>query len=117
MKELLFSITKKDFQISYFNGTGNGGQNRAKTQCCVRLKHIETGITSIGQEERSLPQNLKNAFTRLINKPEFKKWLRIKTSECLLDKEQQEKEINRLVDQSLIDSNLKIEYYNSEETI
>jgi protein subunit release factor A len=115
MKELLFSITKKDFQISYFNGTGNGGQNKNKTQNCVRLKHIETGIMSIGQDERSSIQNLKNAFTRLINKPEFKKWLRIKIAESLVDKKKENEEINEKVDRSLSDpNNLKIEYFTPE---
>jgi protein subunit release factor A len=42
-KELLFSVTKKDFNVDYFSGKGAGGQYRNKHQNCVRLKHIESG--------------------------------------------------------------------------
>ena len=33
-KELLFSVTKKDFSITWFSGTGAGGQYRNKHQNC-----------------------------------------------------------------------------------
>jgi len=28
VRKLLFSLTKKDFQITYYSGKGAGGQNR-----------------------------------------------------------------------------------------
>jgi len=30
MRELAFSVTKKDLEITYFSGTGKGGQHRNK---------------------------------------------------------------------------------------
>ena len=52
-KEILFSVTKKDFEITYFSGKGAGGQHRNKHQNCVRLKHKDTGIITTGQDQRS----------------------------------------------------------------
>lgn len=39
----------EDFEISFFSGTGPGGQNRNKVQACARIKHIPTGITRSAQ--------------------------------------------------------------------
>ena len=38
-----------DFRIEWFSGTGKGGQNRNKVQCCCRLIHIPTGTTQTAQ--------------------------------------------------------------------
>jgi protein subunit release factor A len=116
-KQLLFSITRKDFQITYFNGTGKGGQNRNKVENCVRMKHVETGIMSTGKDERSREQNMKNAFMRIVNNPKFKSWLKIKTAEALVDKKKEEHEIREKVERMTRDEYLKIEYYNPEEII
>ena len=42
-------IDEKEFEIEWFSGTGKGGQNRNKKQCCCRLKHIPTGMVSTAQ--------------------------------------------------------------------
>ena len=68
MRELIYSTTKKDFKIDYFSGTGPGGQNRNKVQACVRILHIPTGLTAVGQRQRSREQNFKDAFRRLAAK-------------------------------------------------
>lgn len=105
-KELLFSITSDDFEITTFSGTGKGGQNRNKKQKCVRMKHKETGIITTGQNERSLEQNKKQAFLRMTQHPDFKKWLRLKISrEC-----SNEQSIDEIVDDAMQEKNLKIEY-------
>ncbi len=106
MKKLLFSITKKDFDITYFSGSGAGGQHRNKHKNCVRLKHKDTGIITTGQEERSLQQNLKNAFIRMTEHPQFKLYIKKRSSGELLD----EYEINKKVDEMMKEENLKIEY-------
>ena len=51
-KKLLFSITKKDFKIEYFSGTGGGGQHRNKHQNCVRIHHIGSGTIVTGQSNK-----------------------------------------------------------------
>lgn len=104
-RELLFSITKKDFEITWFSGKGAGGQHRNKHQNCCRLKHLDSGVISIGQKERSRQRNLKFAFNNLISNPKFKIWLRIKTSQMSMN----EKSIEDLVNEAMELENLKIE--------
>ena len=61
-KELLFSITKDDFEIERTKGSGKGGQNRNKRETAIRLTHKASGIQSYCADERSQDQNLKKAF-------------------------------------------------------
>ena len=74
MKELLFSITKKDFQIDFFSGSGSGGQHRNKHQNCVRLYHPDSGARVTGQSHRSRQQNIKEALQNLLKNGKFKIW-------------------------------------------
>ena len=39
----------EDFEISFFSGTGPGGQNRNKVQASARLKHLPTGFIRTAQ--------------------------------------------------------------------
>lgn len=109
-RELLFSVTKKDLDVTWFSGKGAGGQNRNKCQNCCRIHHRDSGVIVTGQEERSRKQNLKNAFNRLIKHPKFKTWLRIRSGEAVLGIKQENIEINKIVDQMMEEKNLKIEY-------
>jgi len=106
MKELLFSITKKDFTMTWFSGTGAGGQHRNKHQNCCRIKHNESGVIGTGQSNRDRRANQKEAFGGLTNNPKFKLWLNKKIFEIDLDVD----EINRKVDEAMKEENLKIEY-------
>lgn len=106
MKELLFSVTKKDFVITWFSGTGAGGQHRNKHQNCCRIKHPDSGAFATGQEERSRERNLKTAFMRLTNQPKFRQWLKIKASGVEMDKI----EIEKSIDEAMKEENLKVEY-------
>lgn len=108
MRELLFSVTKKDFEITYFSGSGAGGQYRNKHQNCCRIKHRETGLMATGQDERSKEQNTKNAFKRLVNSPKFQNWLKIKAAEVMASRP--EKSVAEQVEEAMKPENLKVEY-------
>ena len=110
MKELLFSITKKDFEIQYFSGTGAGGQHRNKHQNCVRLKHIASGVTITGAGSKERRTNTLDAFRRLKDHPRFKLWHNQKLQEVLTGKTVEEK-----VDEMMQPDNLKIETKNNND--
>ena len=109
MKELLFSVTKKDLEISYFSGTGPGGQNRNKVQNCVRMRHPESGAYSTGQSNRDRQANLREAFVGLVNSPAFKVWHSKKTMELLSGKT-----IEQRVNEQMDEKNMKIECRDDE---
>jgi len=115
LKELLFSITKDDFEISFFNGTGPGGQNRNKRKMCVRMKHRASGVTGVGQSERSLEQNKKAAFRAIVNNPKFKAWQKVECAKALMSKEERAR-LKQLLEQQVENDlqlhNLLIEGYN-----
>lgn len=78
-KELLFSLSKSkgDFVVQPFKGSGKGGQKRNKTMSACRIVHPASNTVSECQEERSFEQNKKKAFLRLVEKPQFKQWLKL----------------------------------------
>ena len=98
----ILSITKKDLEITYFSGTGSGGQHRNKHQNCIRIKHPPTGIIVTGTKQKSRMQNQKEAIRSLANHPNFIKWLKI---ECTY-----KEELDRRVEEMMKEENLKVEY-------
>ena len=109
-KELLFSLTKKDFIVQHFKASGPGGQKRNKTSSAVRIIHPESGARAEGKEERSQTANKKNAFNRLVKTKEFKNWHRRKTAELLNDKS----EIDRQLEKMLKPENFRVEVISPE---
>lgn len=103
-KELLFSVTKKDFSIDFFSGTGAGGQHRNKHQNCVRIKHLATGIIATGQSSRERKANIKEALFNLAKNPKFRVWSLQRSNEII-----DGKTIEQKVDEMLAPENLKIE--------
>jgi protein subunit release factor A len=69
-----FSYTKRDFRLDWYSGSGAGGQKRNKTQNCLRLTHLPSGITVVAADHKERPANQKAAFRRL--KPLLEKWIR-----------------------------------------
>jgi ribosome-associated protein len=52
-------------EVTFFVGSGPGGQHRNKTASAVRLRHLATGVTVTATERRSQSQNRSVALTRL----------------------------------------------------
>ena len=104
MKELLFSVTKKDLKVDTFRAGGKGGQNQNKRNSGVRIRHPESGAVGESREERNQYQNKKIAFKRLVKNPKFKLWLNRKAKE-VIDK----KTLEQRVEEMMNEDNLKIE--------
>ncbi len=104
-KTLLFTLTKADFEITYYSGSGAGGQHRNKHQNCVRMRHPESDVSAIGADHKSREQNKKLAFRRLTNHPEFKKWIKFKALYA--------QDVERRVDESMRPENILVEYETS----
>ena len=106
MKTLLFSITRKDFNISYFSGTGAGGQHRNKHQNCVRMKHRDSGVSATGQSNKSRKRNETEAFRGIINNEKFILWSKRETAMRL----HEGISIDEKIKQMMRPENLKVEY-------
>ena len=110
----IFSVTKKDLEITYFSGHGAGGQHRNKHKNCVRIRHPETGVIVTGQEQKSLEQNKKFALNRLVANKKFRIWLKIQSAKAAMGEREYEEELNRIdrrVDELMKPENLKIESF------
>ena len=105
-KKLLFSVTKKDFIIDWYSGSGAGGQHRNKHQNCCRLKHSDSGIIITAQDSRSRKQNLTLAFNRLVKDKKFKVWI----SKRAFELSKKAYDIDKKVALAMREENLKIEY-------
>jgi len=113
-KELLFSITRKDFRVDTFRSGGKGGQNQNKVESGVRITHLESGAVAESREERDQIRNKEKAFQKLINTPKFKVWHKRKTAFMLQGIRDAEAEIERRVNEALKPENLKVEGKDEE---
>ena len=103
-KELLFSVTKKDFDIDFFSGKGAGGQHRNRHKNCVRIRHKESGAISTGQSNRDRKGNIREAMRGLVKNHKFKIWINRKAWEVIDGKSIEEK-----VEKMMSPENLKVE--------
>ena len=107
-QERIVHLTKKDFELEFYRGTGNGGQNRNKVSSCCRIRHSASGAVATCEEQRDQIQNRRIAFTRLTEQLKFKMWLTrehyVKLGQML-----SEEQIRAKVDEQMELKNLKIE--------
>lgn len=96
-RELLFSVTKKDFRFDTFRAGGKGGQKQNKTSSGVRCTHIESGAVGESREERSQHLNKRKAFMRCVESEKFKGWHRKKVFEILKGEQEIKKKSRRSV--------------------
>lgn len=104
-KEILFTLTKKDFIVQTYKGSGPGGQHRNKTETGVRIIHPVSGARTENCDCKSQQQNKEKAFRKLVESKEFKSWHKLEVAKrlgTLADIEQQ-------VDDEMKPENLKIE--------
>lgn len=109
MKELLFSVTKKDFKVDTFRSGGKGGQHQNTTDSGVRITHMESGAVGESREERKQLQNKKKALERLVKTKEFQLWHKRKSFE-MLGVVKTPEQIEKEVDEMMVPENLKIEF-------
>ena len=55
--EVQLRIRPEDIEMSTIRGSGAGGQKRNKTESCVVLKHVPSGLMVRAETERSQSQN------------------------------------------------------------
>ena len=99
----LLTLTKKDFAVTYFSGSGAGGQHRNKHMNCVRITHPESGVTGCGTEQRSRQQNKRMAFKRLTDNPKFMAWLKVQSLHA--------EDLERAMEDAMKPANLSVEVY------
>ncbi len=74
-RERVSLATAKDFDVSYFCGSGAGGQARNKVASGVQIIHRETGAIGRASDSRSQADNKTAAFKRLLETPKMKFWI------------------------------------------
>lgn len=97
-KELLFSITKKDLDITTFRAGGKGGQHQNKTDSAVRIKHRDSGAVAESRESRSQAENKSIAWKRLTETPKFKIWLKKRIAEASMSADERRKRDKSIAD-------------------
>jgi len=103
-KEILFTLTKKDFEVSWFSPKGPGGQNKNKTQNACRIQHPASGAMATGQEQRDRAQNQKAAIHRLVKNPKFMVWWKRRVWEI-----DNKKTVEQVVNEALSPENIRVE--------
>jgi protein subunit release factor A len=107
MKQLLFSLTAKDFVFETFCTGGKGGQHRNAKQNGVRCIHPDSGARAEHRDGREQYLNKRKAFEKCCNTKEFKAWHKLETMRRLGHL----RNIEDSVEKQMESSNIKIEYY------
>ncbi len=108
-KKLLFSLTKKDFEIQTFRAGGKGGQHQNKVESGVRIIHRASGAVGESRSERSQYANKKLAFIHLTKSKKFLTWHKLETARLLGHL----KNVDEIVDKQMAEKNLKVEYFEA----
>lgn len=74
-RQRVASVSIKDCEVQHFRSGGKGGQHQNKTSSGSRVIHHPSGARGESREERSQPQNTKNAFLRMVATPAFRMWI------------------------------------------
>jgi protein subunit release factor B len=104
-KKLLFSVTAKDCEWSYTKGTGAGGQKRNKTSSAVHCMHRPSGARGYSEASRSQADNKRDAFVKMANTVEFRRWNQLEA----MKKMGQLEELERKLEEDMKPWNLRYE--------
>jgi protein subunit release factor B len=107
-RELLFSVTKDDFEFVAFRCGGPGGQKQNKTSSGVRARHKESGAVAESRVHRTQLLNKRAAWKKCVETPAFQSWRRHKVWEMISTREQKNRAKERLNHQ-MEDSNFLVE--------
>ena len=107
MKKLLFSLTAKDFEFQTFCTGGPGGQHKNAKRNGVRCIHPASGAVAEHRDGRDQFLNKREAFRKCCETDKFKAWHKIESLKRL----GVIKNIDKVVDEMMKETNLKIEYF------
>jgi len=110
MRQLVFSITKKDFDIQTFRSGGKGGQNQNKRDTGVRFIHRESGAVGEARDSRNQLRNKRSAFRRCITTKKFKDWYKLEVARRTGELAAMEHRVEKAVDEAMDPKNIKVEY-------
>ena len=116
-RRLLFSVTRKDFEIQTFRSGGPGGQYQNRRDSGVRVIHKASGARGEARDRRSQLQNRKAAFERLVQSSEFQVWLKVEAGKAIMTETEKElllRRIEQAVTRQLRPENLLIEYETAD---
>jgi len=110
MRKLLFSVTKKDFEVQTFRAGGKGGQHQNKTDSAVRIIHRDSGAIGLSRNDRSQHRNKKLALERLTKTTKFQLWIARRVNEIV-----EGKTVEQQVEEDMKTENLKFEIIREGE--
>ena len=108
-KELLFSVTRKDLEVTTFRAGGPGGQHQNKVETGVRIVHRESGAVGESRSERSQHANRRLALRRLAASRKFRLWVNRRVHELRTGET-----IDQAVARQMAPENIKVEVKNEK---
>jgi protein subunit release factor B len=105
MSKLLFTVPRKDLDLTFFRAGGNGGQKQNKTSSACRITHIPSGAVGESRDQREQTQNRKLALERLVASNIFQTWVKVQAAM----QEEGFANIERKLDAEMMVDKLKIE--------